>query len=332
MPGNAAAPIETVAPAGGPLVWAALSGGLGNQLFQWAAAQALALDWGEVAPVIDGRIFDRTPWRRAFLAVRGAAWQLFASGDAGFRYRMQNRQGELAGVGIVPQALPLPRPTVEELRMAWRSPELAEIAGRRVVRHAAELDRRRREPVLLAGWMQSESNFVHQAAAIRRLLGPAERVAPAIARWRDRLAAPGAAAVHVRRGDLLKRCNRAFALQSPRYYEEAAALVAARTGVEEFYVFTDDPGWVRDHLRLPGRTTLVSGGQATSPADDFQLMRLATHFVIANSTFSWWAAWLGERPESCIVAPGAWAAAGGRSPDLVPSRWMILDIPPVSLA
>ena len=332
MPETAAAPIEPVESGGQPLVWVALSGGLGNQLFQWAAAQALALDWGEAAPVIDGRIFDRTPWRRAFLAVRGAAWRLFASGDAAFRYRMQDRQGELEGVGIAPGVLPRQRPTVEELRLAWRRPDLATIAGRRVVRHAADLDHRQREPVLLAGWMQSESHFAHQAAAIRRLVTTTQRDSPALDRWRDRIAAPGTAAVHVRRGDLLKRCNRSFAVQSPAYYEEAARALAERTGVEEFYVFTDDPGWVREQVRLPGSMTLVSGGPGTSPADDFQLMRLATHFVIANSTFSWWAAWLGERPESCIVAPGAWSSAGGRAPDLIPSRWTILDVPPVSLA
>jgi hypothetical protein len=313
-----------------PSVWVALSGGLGNQLFQWAAAQSLALDWGEPAAMLDLRLYERTPWRRAFLAVRGAMWRVLAGRDAHFRYRMLERQSELAGVGIDPAPLPTPRPTVEDLRRAWRDPGCMTAGGRRVVRDTAEVDRVRPEPVLLADWLQSERHFAHRAPAIRSLLDVPYN-SPAFERWRDQLAAPGAVAVHVRRGDLLKKRNRVFAVQSPRYYGEAARLVTERTGADHFFVFTDDPAWARAEVRLPGRTTLVSGPEGGSAVDDFRLMSLARHIVIANSTFSWWAAWLGERPGSCVIAPAAWNYDGGRQPELVPSRWTILDVPPLAV-
>jgi len=310
-------------------VWAALSGGLGNQLFQWAAAQALALDWGEPAPVLDLRLYDRTPLRRAFLAARGAAFRLLAGRDGFFRYRMLDRQSELVGIGVAPGPLPLQRPAVDDLRRAWRDPACSVVAGRRVVRDTAAVDRVRPEPVLLADWLQSERHFAHRAAEIRQLLDR-PHASPAFERRRDDLAAPGAVAVHVRRGDLLKKCNRVFAVQSPRYYEQAARLVAERTGARRFFVFTDDPAWVRAEVRLPGTTVLVSGSEGCSAVDDFRLMALATHVVMANSTFSWWAAWLAERPGSCIVAPAAWDAAGGHRPELIPARWTILDVPPLA--
>lgn len=311
-----------------PRIWVALSGGLGNQLFQWAAAQALALDWGEAAPVLDLRLYERTPWRRAFLAARGVAWGWLAGRDAHFRYRMLDRQSELAGVGIGLPPLPARRPTIEDLRRAWRDSACMTVAGRRVVRDTADLDRSRPEPVLLADWLQAERHFAHRAADIRRLLD-VPYASPAFDRWRDALAAPNAVAVHVRRGDLLKKRNHVFAVQSPRYYEAAARLVAERTGADQFHVFTDDPAWARAAIALPGRTTLVSGPEGGSAVDDFRLMSLARHIVMANSTFSWWAAWLGERPGSCIVAPAAWSSAGGRLPDLLPPRWTILDVPPL---
>ncbi|MFM8436602.1 MAG: alpha-1,2-fucosyltransferase [Planctomycetia bacterium] len=81
--------------------------------------------------------------------------------------------------------------------------------------------------------------------------------------------------------------------------------MAERTGAERFFVFTDDPAWVRAEVRLPGTTVLVSGSEGGSAVDDFRLMSRAAHVVMANSTFSWWAAWLAERPGSCIVAPAA---------------------------
>lgn len=311
-----------------PSVWVALSGGLGNQLFQWAAAQALVLDWGEPTPALDLRLYERTPWRRAFLAVRGAAWGLLAGREALFRYRMLDRQSELAGMGIEVSPLPARRPAVDDLRRAWRDPACTMVSGRRVVRDTADLDRARPEPVLLADWLQSERHFAHRAAEIRRLLDVPYSSA-ALERWRDELSAPGAVAVHVRRGDLLKKRNRVFAVQSPRYYEEAARLVAEQTGAEQFYVFTDDPAWARAEVRLPGHTTLVSGPEGGSAVDDFRLMARARHIVMANSTFSWWAAWLGERPGSCIIAPAAWSSDGGRQAELIPSRWTILDVPPL---
>lgn len=310
-------------------VWVALSGGLGNQLFQWAAAQALASDWGEPAPVLDLRLYQRTPLRRAFLAVRRAAWRLLAGRDGFFRYRMLDRQSELAGVGVALAPLPAQRPAVDQLRRAYRDPACGMVAGRRVVRDTAAVDRARPEPILLADWLQSERHFAHRAAEIRQLLD-LPHASPAFDRWRDELSAPGAVAVHVRRGDLLKKCNRGFAVQTPRYYEQAARLVADRTGAERFFVFTDDPAWVRAEVRLPGTTKLVSGPEGGSAVDDFRLMARASHVVMANSTFSWWAAWLAERPGSCIVAPAAWAAAGGRQAELIPDRWTILDVPPTA--
>lgn len=310
-------------------VWVALSGGLGNQLFQWAAAQALSLDWGEPVPVLDLRLYDRTPLRRAFLAVRGAAFRLLAGRDGFFRYRMLDRQSELAGVGVTLAPLPGRRPAVADLRRAWRDPACGIVAGRRVVRDTVAVDRARPEPILIADWLQSERHFVHRAAEIRRFL-EVPHASPAFDRWRDELSAPGAVAVHVRRGDLLKKCNRVFAVQSPAYYEQAARLVAERTGAERFFVFTDDPAWVRAEVRLPGTTVLVSGSEGASAVDDFRLMARAAHVVMANSTFSWWAAWLAERQGSCIVAPAAWDAAGGRRPELLPARWTVLDIPPLA--
>ncbi len=312
-----------------PAVWVALSGGLGNQLFQWAAAQAISLDWGTGVPVIDLRLYDRPSWRRAFLSARSMAWWLLAGREGHFRYRMQGRQAELDGFGITSASLPSARPKVADLRRAWRDPACTAVGERRVIRDTDEIDRARPEPVLLADWFQSERHFANRAAEIRQLLD-VPYLSPTFDRLRNEVAVPGAVAVHFRRGDLLKKCNSAFAIQSPSYYEQAARLVAERTGATRFYVFTDDPAWARTAVKLPGTTTIVSGPAGGSAIDDFRLMQLATHVVMSNSTFSWWAAWLGERPGSCIVAPAAWNVKGCRQPQLLPSRWTVLDVPPLN--
>lgn len=329
VPGAAASGSGTSHPDQQPLVWVVLIGGLGNQLFEWAAAVALAHDWSAGEPVIDPRCYRTSPWRQALLAVRGAARSVLGGRDGLFRHRMLDRRLELAALGVEIGALPTTRPTVKQLKELWRDTACRELLGRRVVREAADIDRTSPEQVLIAGWLQSESLFAHRATAIRAALAM-EPATAMFRRWRDELAAPGAVVVHVRRGDLVQPKYRKFAVQSPAYYEEAARLVAERTGADRFFVFTDDPAWVRAQVRLPGTTTLVSGDPDATAIDEFSLMRLARHFVMANSTFSWWAAWLGERPDSCVVAPAHWLAAGGRFPDLVPDRWTTLDVPPLA--
>lgn len=309
-------------------IWVAMRGGLGNQLFQWAAAQALALDWDVPAPTIDLRHYRRTPWRRGFRAVRGLWRQLASGSDRAYFFRMFDRVPELGRLGIPVRPLPAGGPSAADTQQAWRDTSADHVAGRRVIRLAGDVERSRPEPVLLAGWLQAESLFAHRCAEIRGAIADTH-TSLCVRRWEHRLAAADAVAVHVRRGDYTKPVNRQFAIQSPAYYAEAARVVRERTGAADFYVFTDDPAWARTQLDLPGRASIVSGEPGMTPIDDFTLMRKARHFVISNSTFSWWTAWLGERPGGCIVAPSTWIHGAPPPADILPSRWTVLTVPPL---
>lgn len=91
-----------------------------------------------------------------------------------------------------------------------------------------------------------------------------------------------------------------------------------------FFVFSDEPDWCRAHLDLPGPTTFVDGNGG-APAHDLVLMSLCRHHIIANSSFSWWGAWLSAHDGKLVVAPRQWRrSADGRAdlPDLLPETWL----------
>ena len=131
--------------------------------------------------------------------------------------------------------------------------------------------------------------------------------------------------VHVRRGDYASQpvTQRHHGLASMAYYQAAAEAVAQREAGLRAFVFSDDIDWCRAQLRLPVPAVYVGahlGGR--HDALHLKLMSHCRHFVIANSSFSWWAAWLGERAGTQVLAPAVWLAGPGLpATAVIPPRW-----------
>lgn len=132
------------------------------------------------------------------------------------------------------------------------------------------------------------------------------------------IASCNSVSVHVRRGDYLA-LSEFHPVCDASYYARAAEWMRAETGDCAFYVFSDDLEWCRAELKLPGKTTFVDLSEAGRPELDMMLMRACRHNIIANSSFSWWGAWLNEHPGRRVVAPVRWF--GGREPEIVPESW-----------
>ena len=126
------------------------------------------------------------------------------------------------------------------------------------------------------------------------------------------LSAPEAVAVHVRRADYLRIPM--FQVCDQEYYRAAMERVRERQGNPRFYIFSDDPGWCREQFRDNDQVVVDAGKLAMNPLHDLRLMSIATHHIIANSTYSWWAAWLGEKPGQQVMMPERWYAHGIKAP------------------
>jgi hypothetical protein len=141
------------------------------------------------------------------------------------------------------------------------------------------------------------------------------------------IARPGAVSLHVRRGDYTDPKHAHFIGPCGiDYYRRAVARVRELVEQPVFFIFSDDLPWCRTNFNwLAGAARFVE--YAAPPgckvhASDLQLMMRAEYFIIANSTFSWWAAWLAGDRAKLVIAPSAWFHHPQlKTDDLIPERW-----------
>lgn len=126
-------------------------------------------------------------------------------------------------------------------------------------------------------------------------------------------------AVHVRRGDFLNHPE--FQVCDESYYRMAMEDMRARVGSPRFFVFSDDPGWCRRTFTDGDVEVIDSDEDGANPLHDLRLMSLASHHIIANSTYSWWAAWLGKKPGQHVLLPDRWFAKEIHAPMADKNAW-----------
>ena len=91
------------------------------------------------------------------------------------------------------------------------------------------------------------------------------------------------------------------------------------------FIFSDDPGWARANLEVPFKSVVVDVNGPDDAHQDLWLMKSCQRFLIANSSLSWWAAWLSEDPKKMVVAPKKWFISNQfDSSDLIPPDWVRL--------
>ncbi len=178
----------------------------------------------------------------------------------------------------------------------------------------------------LEGCFQSERYFADIAETIRADLKPQpEHLAEIEGMASSFLPAEPSVSLHVRRGDYANPETMAVhGLLDVSYYARALQLVAERNGRRlPVCVFTDEPAWVRANLDLPAETRFVSEHTRTA-LQDLILMSRCSHHITANSSFSWWGAWLNPSKEKVVVTPREWfrPESGLDTRDLRPADWL----------
>lgn len=324
---------------GQPVVAARLCGGLGNQLFQFAAGRSVAQRCG-------GRlILDATPLtlpqqRRKF-ALDPYPIDATVVFD-GYAYRprrclaiLPRPQGESSDhVGLVDRALHQlgkSRDAVEGAisavvgaarRFAGLSPALRVFAEK-----SFDYD-----PTFgslgantyLEGYWQCYRYFddVHDVICGELALpGPPN---PANARWLARVKDANSVCLHVRRGDyLMAEHLSVHGVCSADYYARAMRLMSERVESPQFFVFSDDLAWCREHV-TGANVAYVDANPPDAAHDELKLMASCRHHVIANSSLSWWGAWLARHDGQIVIGPDPWFSGGTETPDLFPPSWLTL--------
>ena len=164
----------------------------------------------------------------------------------------------------------------------------------------------------LEGYWQTEKYFVPIEQEIRKLFAFKLPLSQKSASVKARIEHTGntkdlyhCAALHVRRGDFL--ATKSLHVCTQTYYNNAIAYVQKNHPDCTFYVFSDDLVWCRENLNFCGaKTVFVDWNTGTDSWQDMAIMSVCPCNIIANSSFSWWSAWLNNNPCKLIIAPSVW--------------------------
>lgn len=289
----------------GKMVIVRLKGGLGNQMFQYAAGRRLAhATGGELK--LDASGYENNKTRSYGLGAFNII-EAFASKEdmpAGIKFAWLPRKGPGG---------PLSKKTVRrvEERHFHFDPGVLSLP----------------DGVYLDGYWQSEKYFSDIRAVIRKEFTVK---APQAGRNREIAASIGSCvsvSVHVRRGDYISdpKTSRLHDVCGLDYYRRAIDLMAEKAGNPRFFIFSDDPEWVRKNMNVPYPAEFVDFNGPDNACEDLRLMSQCSHNIIANSSLSWWGAWLNPNPGKIVLAPERWLRTEEHDySDVVPEGWVKL--------
>jgi hypothetical protein len=301
----------------GDMVVVKVHGGLGNQLFQYAFGAALAKQLGTDLAV--DTFWYRFCRSRAYYLDHFAAHPRPVSTPELRRLRM--RWLRLADLFLG--------------KVGWRGPVFARECRNPCYlnENMPHFEERMRAPggdVYVDGYWQRERYFKDSAPDVRKAFALRDGFVAKKDVAEKIRAASAPVSLHVRRGDFV-----AHSIQLPlAYYEAALAYLTARVTDPHFFVFSDDLAWcAKTFSSLPYRFTFVGGttpgvvpptDPLDAPWEDLALMALCRHHIIANSTFSWWGAWLSAFPGKMVIAPARKHSPEYTTPEMYPPEWMVL--------
>jgi len=132
--------------------------------------------------------------------------------------------------------------------------------------------------------------------------------------------------IHFRRGDYAEKgkTRRYHGLLGLDYYQKTISLINEEVKDPHFFIFSDDANWVKKNFKIGKPVTYISGFYELTNAEELVLMSNCEHNIIANSSFSWWGAWLNKNPSKIVIAPTRWFRVRIGSKEMLPSGWVKL--------
>ena len=176
----------------------------------------------------------------------------------------------------------------------------------------------------ITGYWQSEKYFQDYEALIREQFTFKPQLSGKNSQYVEQIQNSNAISLHIRRGDYVSNLNTnaVHGTCTIAYYQKAMAYVEDQTPTPIYYVFSDDVAWVKVNLNIAGECYFINHNQRLESFNDMRLMSLCKHHIIANSSFSWWGAWLNSKKDKIVIAPRRWFANGADSTTHVPKDWL----------
>jgi len=279
-----------------------LKGGLGNQMFQYAAAKSLAaLHDTEVA--IDKNWFysqkDSIP-RNYELSCFDNISPKFSSGSENFF-----------------------------LKRKWEYLKLNKFKKFYVEPTGGDFDEKffnLPSDIHLEGYFQSEKYFEQNEKIIRNEFSFDAISSNDNEEMLRKIRDTESVSIHVRRGDYVSnsKTNKKHGVCHPDYYSRAIAHIEQNVEKPVFFVFSDDMEWTKNNLKIDQLKFYIDYNKGKGSFEDMRLMSKCRHNIIANSSFSWWGAWLNNNSEKIVLTPKRWFNIERSTKDLIPNTWIQL--------
>lgn len=181
--------------------------------------------------------------------------------------------------------------------------------------------------ITMQGHFQNERYFKGVEDIIRKDFSFRTSLAGKNQKIAEKINHSNSVSVHIRRGDYLTNKGAAanFVTCDKDYYDSAINYITKKVEKPEFFVFSEDFEWIRENLSFGDYpVTYIDWNKGENSYIDMQLMSLCRHNIIANSSFSWWGAWLNNNTEKIVIAPSKWFASEAKNElldDFYPQGW-----------
>ena len=287
-----------------------LLGGLGNQMFQYAAGRALSLR-NNTTHCLDVSDFGSYGLHQGFELHRVFSMPITLASEEDIQ-SILGWQSSRSVRRIL-------------LRLNWTLLRRQGFIVEPHFNYWPELFNAPRESYLLGYW-QSEKYFKDYSAMIRSDFTFRHQLEAVNKELAEVIGLSNAVSVHIRRGDYANnlKTKATHGLCSLDYYHAAIKYVSERVAPPHFFVFSDDIAWAQENLKFNFPCQFIGHNQGASSYIDMQLMSLCKHHIIANSSFSWWGAWLNLNADKIVIAPKRWFVNKSDVRDLLPQEWVTL--------
>ncbi|MHB8117593.1 MAG: alpha-1,2-fucosyltransferase [Methanothrix sp.] len=282
-----------------------MNGGLGNQLFQYAMARRLALI-NDVPLKLDISEFENDNLRNYALGNFNIVENIASPSERAKLLKTNNIASKI--MLHIGKLKPYYRRSYIKERFFHFDPNILKVS----------------HDVYLEGYWQSEKYFKDIEDVIRyefRVKPDQDEANKAMA---QNIMSKEAVSIHIRRGDYVTdpKTNKFHGTCSLGYYLNGIEKIADLISNPHFFIFSDDHQWIQDNLKIEYPATFVTHNGAGKDYEDLRLMTLCNHHIIANSSFSWWGAWLCENEKKMVFAPVKWFNASEfDTKDLIPASW-----------
>lgn len=297
-----------------------LMGGLGNQMFEYACGRALSIKH-QVPLKLDLSYLNRV-WLEK---LKGNPVRHYALG-------IFNLPAELAKKEEIPFLTWFPgtrfTPIINRFNQYFRLP--APFIFRETPGGPKENLKKLESLVshlYLDGYFQSEKYFSKIAEVIYQDFTFKNQLTPQSQELAKSIKKLNSVSLHIRRGDYVEnaRISRFHGALTPDYYQRGIAFLAQKISEPHFFIFGDDLTWAHQNLKINHPMTFIEHNFVTPHYyEDMFLMSLCQHNIIANSSFSWWGAYLNQNLQKIVIAPKHWFKARSDDGGVVPKEWVRL--------